>query len=149
MKKSEHLKTCNIKRNLPAWAKVVKNINGLPIYNMNIFDNIMSWNQEHKDIPAFDYYGFQITYGELPQKVEEYVGGLTVMGINNTDVVTLCMPVSIFIRVLLPAPFSPINATTSPDFSSSAAFLSACTPEKLLFMFFIFKITSFKKHTSL
>lgn len=95
MKELEHLKTCNIKRNLPSWAKVVKNINGLPIYNMNIFDNIMSWNQEHKDIPAFDYYGYQITYGELPKKIEEYVSGLRAMGITNTDVVTLCMPVSI------------------------------------------------------
>ena len=31
-------KTCDIKRNLPDWAKVVKTINGLPIYNINIFD---------------------------------------------------------------------------------------------------------------
>lgn len=92
---TEKLKTCNIKRKLPEWAKVAKEINGLPIYNMNVFDNIMSWNQEHKDIPAFDYYGYQITYKELPQKVEEYMRGLHVAGITNTDVVTLCLPVSI------------------------------------------------------
>lgn len=91
----KEVKTCNIQRKLPKWAKIDKIINGLPIYNMNIFDNIMSWNKAHKDVPAFDYYGYQITYGELPNKVEEYVSGLRTIGITNTDVVTLCMPVSI------------------------------------------------------
>lgn len=51
------IKTCDIKRELPEWAKVVKTINGIRIYNMNIFENIMSWNQHHLEVPAFDYYG--------------------------------------------------------------------------------------------
>ena len=34
-------KTCNIKRVLPEWAKIVRTVNQTPIYNMNIFENIM------------------------------------------------------------------------------------------------------------
>ncbi len=89
------IKTCDIKRELPEWAKVVKTINGIRIYNMNIFENIMSWNQHHLEVPAFDYYGYQITYGELPERVNEYVCGLRTLGITSKDVVTLCLPVSI------------------------------------------------------
>lgn len=88
-------KTCEIKRHLPEYAKVVKTINGCPIYNINIFENIMSWNQENLDTPAFDYYGNCITYGELPQRVGEYENAFKSLGIGEGDVVTLCMPVCI------------------------------------------------------
>ena len=89
------IKTCDMKRHLPQWAKVVKTKNGVPIYNMNIFENIMSWNQENLDMAVFDYYGYQITYGELPDRVNEYVCGFKSVGISNSSVVTLCLPVSI------------------------------------------------------
>ena len=62
---------------------------------MNIFENIMSWNANHKEVPAFDYYGYQITYGELPERVNEYVCGFRSIGITSEDVVTLCLPVSV------------------------------------------------------
>ncbi len=88
-------KTCNIKRVLPDWAKIIRTINQTPIYNMNIFENIMSWNHEHKNIPAFDYFGYQLTYGELPDVVNEYICGFKVLGITSSDVVTLSLPVSI------------------------------------------------------
>lgn len=88
-------KTCNIERCLPEWAKIVRTINELPIYNMNIFENILSWNNMHSDIPAFDYYGYQITYGELPDAVNEYICGFRALGIECSDVVTLCLPVCI------------------------------------------------------
>ncbi len=89
------MKTCDIKRHLPIWAEKVKTINNLDIYNMNIFENIMSWNHEHSDIPAFDYYGYKITYGELSDAVNEYICGFRALGITSSDVVTLCLPVSI------------------------------------------------------
>ncbi len=89
------IKTCDIKRKLPEWAKVTKVVNGVQIYNMNIFDNIMSWNQYNSDVPAFDYYGTVITYGELPERVNEYVNAFQKIGINKNSVVTLCLPVSI------------------------------------------------------
>lgn len=95
------VRTCDMIRHLPDWAKVVKVINGIPIYNMNIFDNIMSWNQENLDVPAFDYYGNIITYRELPEIVNEYVCGLRSIDITNDDVVTLCLPVSIENMVML------------------------------------------------
>ncbi len=91
----KNIKTCDIKRHLPEWAKVVKTVNQTPIYNMNIFENIMSWNQENLDMPAFDYYGTTVTYGELPERVNEYVCGFRALGITDKDVVTLCLPVSI------------------------------------------------------
>lgn len=88
-------KTCDMKRELPKWAKIIKRVNDTSIYNMNIFDNIMSWNQHNLDVPAFDYYGKQITYRELPEQISEYVRGFIASGINTDSVVTLCMPVSI------------------------------------------------------
>lgn len=43
-KNKNDIKTCNIIRHLPDWAEVVKVVNKTPIYNINIFENIMSWN---------------------------------------------------------------------------------------------------------
>lgn len=88
-------KTCNINRVLPDWAKVVRTINQTPIYNMNIFENIMSWNHDHKNIPALDYFGYQITYEELPDVVNEYICSFRALGITSSDIVTLSLPVSI------------------------------------------------------
>lgn len=88
-------KTCDLVRQLPSWAKVVKTINETSIYNINILENIMSWNQDNLDIAAFDYYGTTITYRELPDKVNEYVCGFRSIGIADREVVTLCLPVSI------------------------------------------------------
>lgn len=34
------IRTCDIKRKLPSWAKIVKRINDTPIYNMSVLDNI-------------------------------------------------------------------------------------------------------------
>ena len=34
----KNIKTCDIKRYLPEWAKIVKTVNQTPIYNMNIFE---------------------------------------------------------------------------------------------------------------
>src|SRR6187399_61799 len=45
-----------------------------------------------------------------------------------------CAPPRIFINVLLPAPFSPINASTSPRPSDRETSLSATTPGKRLVM---------------
>ena len=95
------IRTCDIRRRLPEWAKVVKTINGVDIYNLNVFENIMSWNHENLDTPAFDYYGTIITYGELPDKVNEYICGLRAIGVTEESVVTLCLPVSIENMLLL------------------------------------------------
>ncbi len=89
------IKTCDIKRCLPQWATVVKYVNSIPIYNMNVFENIMSWNADNLDTPAFDYYGTTIRYGELPDIVNQFVCGFRSLGIVESSVVTLCMPVSI------------------------------------------------------
>ena len=91
----KQIRTCDIHRHLPEWAKIVERVNGVKIYNLNVFENIMSWNQENLDTPAFDYYGTIITYGELPDKVNEYVSGLRTIGVTEKSVVTLCLPVSI------------------------------------------------------
>ena len=95
------IRTCDIRRHLPEWAKVVKTVNHVDLYNLNVFENIMSWNQENLDTAAFDYYGTVITYGELPDKVNEYVCGLRALGVTAKSVVTLCLPVSIENMLLL------------------------------------------------
>ena len=43
MSKLTNINTADIKRKFPEWAKVDRVINGLEIYNMNIFDNIMTF----------------------------------------------------------------------------------------------------------
>ena len=91
----EKIPTHKLIRELPKWAKVVKIQNDIPIYNMNIFDNIMSWNQHNLEIPALDYYGNTITFKELPENVRIYVNGLKSLGIDENEVTTLCLPVSI------------------------------------------------------
>ena len=91
----EKIPTHKLIRELPKWAKVVKIQNDIPIYNMNIFDNIMSWNQHNLEIPALDYYGNTITVKELPENVRIYVNGLKSLGIDENEVTTLCLPVSI------------------------------------------------------
>ena len=89
------IKTHELKRRLPEWARVVKDINGVPVYNINIFQNIVSWNVDNSDVPAFDYYGTIIKYGELPEIVNDYIKAFRRLGIGEKDVVTLCLPVSI------------------------------------------------------
>ena len=55
----------------------------------------MSWNQHNLEIPALDYYGNTITFKELPENVRIYVNGLKSLGIDENEVTTLCLPVSI------------------------------------------------------
>lgn len=95
MSKVTGLNTSKIVRKFPPWAKVVRKINGLPIYNMNIFDNIMTFNQDNLDGVAINYFGTHITYGELPGLRDAYARGLMLAGVQKGDVVTLCMPVSV------------------------------------------------------
>ena len=101
MKYEDHFNTCNIKRKFPEWAKVDRVINGLPIYNMNIFDNIMTFNQDNLDGDAFHYFGTTITYGEMPALRDAYARGLKMAGVKDGDVVTICLPVSIENTMLL------------------------------------------------
>lgn len=101
MNKLTNINTSTIVRKFPEWAKVDRVINGLEIYNMNIFDNIMTFNQENLHGDAFDYYGTTITYGELPALRDAYAKGLKLAGVKEGDVVTLCLPVSIENTMLL------------------------------------------------
>lgn len=95
MSKVTGLNTSKIERKFPEWAKIDRKINGLPIYNMNIFDNIMTFNQDNLDGDAINYFGTRITYGELPALRESYARGLLLAGVRPGDVVTICLPVSI------------------------------------------------------
>ena len=101
MSKVTGINTSKIQRKFPEWAKVDRVINGLEIYNMNIFDNIMTFNQDNLDGEAIHYYGTSITYGELPGLRDAYARGLAMAGVKEGDVVTLCMPVSIENTMLL------------------------------------------------
>lgn len=112
----EKVPTNQLHRKLPEWAKVVRTINSIPIYNLNIFDNIMSWNQENLEVPAFDYYGNIITYRELPNVVKDYVNGFKSLGIKNNEVLTFCMPTSIENMVSLFAANNIGTITNSPNF---------------------------------
>lgn len=93
--------THKLTRNLPEWARIDRSINDIEIYNMSVFDNIISWTSGIPDIAAIDYYGTIITYGELPEVVRWYVNGLKSVGVKTGDVVTLCLPVSVENNILL------------------------------------------------
>ena len=90
----ERIPTYKMVRELPNGAKVVKIVNGIELYNMNIFQNIMSWNQHNLDVPALEYFGNQISYGQLPQLVDTYSRGFKKMGVKYNDIVTMSLPVS-------------------------------------------------------
>lgn len=97
----ERIPTYKMVRELPMGAKVVKVVNGIEIYNMNIFQNIMSWNQHNLDVPAFDYEGKIITYGELPNEVDTYAKGFMEYGIDKNSIITMSLPVSIEYNISL------------------------------------------------
>ncbi len=84
-----------MKRELPKGVSIEKTINEIPLYKMNIFQNIMSWNQHNLNIPALEYFGTQISYGELPGVVEAYAKGFACIGIKQGSVITMSLPVSI------------------------------------------------------
>jgi acyl-coenzyme A synthetase/AMP-(fatty) acid ligase len=92
---SERTPSYKMIRELPEGVKVVNRINGIDLYNINTFQNIMSWNQHNLDIPAFEYFGNTITYGQLPKCVEEYTKGFARLGIKRGSVVTMSLPVTI------------------------------------------------------
>lgn len=90
----ERIPTYKMVRKLPEGARIVKEINGIPIYNINVFQNIMSWNQYNLDIPALEYFGNVITYGELPNFVDTYSRGFDSLGIKKDSIITMSLPVS-------------------------------------------------------
>jgi len=94
MLKDNKIPSYKMVRELPSGAKVVKVVNGIPIYNMNVFQNIMSWNRQNPSTPALDYFGSQITYGQLPNHVDIYAKGFEKLGIKKDSIVTLSLPVS-------------------------------------------------------
>lgn len=90
----EKIPTYKMVRELPANAKVVETINGIDLYNINTFQNIMSWNQHNLDVPAFEYFGNKITYGQLPKFVDEYAKGFDSLGLKKDSIITMSLPVS-------------------------------------------------------
>ena len=90
----EKIPTYKLIRELPSNSKIVKTINGIDLYNINTFQNIMSWNQHNLNTTALEYFGNKITYGQLPKVVAEYAKGFDSLGIKKDSVVTMSMPVS-------------------------------------------------------
>ena len=116
MENNKKIPTHKMVRELPSWAKVVRIVNDIPIYNMNVYDNIMSWNQHNLEVPAIDYFGNIITFKELPNHVKTYVNGLKSLGIKESDVITLCMPVSTENILTLLASSNLGTISNSPNF---------------------------------
>ena len=65
----DRIPTYKIVRELPENAKIVSTVNGIDLYNINTFQNIMSWNQHNLETTALEYFGNKITYGQLPRVV--------------------------------------------------------------------------------
>ena len=74
---------------------------GVSTAQVDIFDNIMTFNQDNLDGDAFNYFGTRITYGELPALRDAYARGLKLAGVKEGDVVTICLPVCIENAMLL------------------------------------------------
>lgn len=112
----QKIPTHMLKRELPSWAKVVRTINNVDIYNMSILDNVISWTKNIPNVPAIDYFGNIITFGELPDVVKDYVNGLKSIGIGNDDVITICLPVTVENNILLFAVNNLGRIQNSPNF---------------------------------
>lgn len=90
----KQIRCLDLKREIPSWAKVVKEINTIGIYNMSLVDNILSFTKNIPDVVAIDYFGNEITYGELPEHIRQYANGFKALGVKEGDVVTMCQAVS-------------------------------------------------------
>ena len=77
----DRIPTNQLKRTFSDWAEIQTTINSIDIYNMSILDNIISWTRNLPDVPAIDYFGNIITFGELPERVREYYAGFKALGI--------------------------------------------------------------------
>lgn len=89
------IKFSEMKREIPKGIEVVKNINGIDIYNMNIVENIKSRTKKYPEVPMIDYFGNVIKYGELQDYVDSYSKSFDALGLKPGEVVTLTMPPSI------------------------------------------------------
>ena len=112
----DRIPTNQLKRTLPDWAEIQTTINSIDIYNMSILDNIISWTRNIPDVPAIDYFGNIITFGELPERVREYYAGFKALGISKEDVITCCMPVSVENNLWLFALNKAGNIQNTPNF---------------------------------
>ena len=59
--------------------------------NMKIYDCIYENNKDHLDEIALEYYGTNITYGELFENINKFANAFKARGIKEQDIVTLGM----------------------------------------------------------
>lgn len=70
------------------------NINQMNVetQNMSIYDYVCLNNLNNMDSVALRYFGKTITFREMFDQIDEYAKALKASGINEGDVVTICMP---------------------------------------------------------
>ena len=62
-----------------------------PLPECTIYEYICDANKDNHDKTAINYYGTEITYGELFQSISKVAGALESIGIKKGDIVTVCM----------------------------------------------------------
>ncbi len=88
----EIINSKDMERVIPEGKKIVKTINGIDIYNMNVYENIMSRVTNHLDVPFVDYHGRVFTYGDIPKNVNIYSKGFDSLNLKEGFVVTTSLP---------------------------------------------------------
>lgn len=63
----------------------------MPLLECTMYEYIFNANQNNLDKIALNYYGTDITYGELFNNISKIAGALENLGIKQGDIVTVCM----------------------------------------------------------
>ena len=62
-----------------------------PLPECTMYEYIYELNQDNLDRVAINYYGTNMTYGELFDNISEVAGALENLGVKEGDIVTVCM----------------------------------------------------------
>ena len=58
----------------------------------SIVDHLLSKVNDHPNNVAFEYYGTEVTYKELRERIKETAASLVAMGVKKGDIITVCTP---------------------------------------------------------
>lgn len=92
MKQTEHLKGMKPSEE-KVWLKwYPEGAADAPLTEMSIYEYLYENNKRHLKDVALEYYGNKISFGELFENIENSAKALKLYGVEQGDIVTLCMP---------------------------------------------------------
>lgn len=69
--------------------------NKVPVHKLLIFEDIVLRNKDNLDVTAIEINNQSMTYMDFFVEVEKYIRAFDYIGVKESDIVTLCLPVSV------------------------------------------------------